>query len=113
MVANFDVDLLHDYRARRPPMLFVEDHWASYEDPLLEMRVLPDEAGTPFLLLLGSEPDVMWAGSWGGATVVEHLDVRLTVGTNAIPMAVPHTRPIGITAHAVAQGADRGAYGPG
>ena len=26
--------------------------------------------------------------------------VRLTVGLNAIPMAVPHTRPIGVTAHA-------------
>src|SRR5690606_15561677 len=25
---------------------------------------------------------------------------RLTVGLNAIPMAVPHTRPVGITAHA-------------
>ena len=26
--------------------------------------------------------------------------MRITVGLNAIPMAVPHTRPIGVTAHA-------------
>jgi predicted ATP-grasp superfamily ATP-dependent carboligase len=31
--------------------------------------------------------------------VVAELDVRLTVGLNAIPMAVPHTRPAGVIAH--------------
>src|SRR3954453_13823118 len=31
--------------------------------------------------------------------LVQHFDARLTVGTNAIPMAVPHTRPTGLTAH--------------
>src|SRR6185295_8645908 len=30
---------------------------------------------------------------------VEALDVRLTAGLNAIPMAVPHTRPTGVIAH--------------
>ena len=34
------------------------------------------------------------------STLVERLGVRLTVGLNAIPMAVPHTRPTGVTAHA-------------
>ena len=53
VVARFDVDQLHDYRARRPPMLFVEDHWESYEDPELAVHLLHDEAGTPFLLLAG------------------------------------------------------------
>ena len=32
-VADFDADQLYDYRARRPAMLFVEDHWESYDDP--------------------------------------------------------------------------------
>ena len=31
LLARFDVDLLHDYRARRPLMMFNEDHWESYE----------------------------------------------------------------------------------
>lgn len=100
VVATFDVDLLYDYRARRPPMLFVQDHWSSYENPQLEVRVLHDEAGLPFLLLLGAEPDVMWSRFVDAVGIlVRQLGVRLTVGTNAIPMAVPHTRPPGLTAH--------------
>ena len=39
-VATFDVDQLFDYRARRPPMLFVEDHWESYEAPLIRIEAL-------------------------------------------------------------------------
>ena len=100
-VATFDVDLLHDYRARRPPMLFVQDHWESYEAPVLDIVALQDEAGSPYLLLRGSEPDVMWDRFAAAVIrVVEELGVRLTIGTNAIPMAVPHTRPVGVTAHA-------------
>jgi hypothetical protein len=100
-VATFDVDLLHDYRARRPPMLFVQDHWESYEAPVLDVVALRDDAGASYLMLRGSEPDVMWE-RFAAAVVrlVEILGVRLTVGTNAIPMAVPHTRPVGVTAHA-------------
>jgi len=100
LVATFDVDLLFDYRARRPPMMFVEDHWASYDAPRLDVRLLTDADGTGFLLLSGPEPDVMWERF---ATAVErlvaHLGVRMSIGTNAIPMAVPHTRPVGVTAH--------------
>jgi predicted ATP-grasp superfamily ATP-dependent carboligase len=33
-------------------------------------------------------------------SLIERFGVRLTVGFNSIPMAVPHTRPIGVTAHA-------------
>jgi hypothetical protein len=100
-VATFDVDLLHDYRARRPPMLFVEDHWESYEAPTLQLRQLADDVGTPYLVLCGSEPDVMWERFAAAVELlVDQLGVRMVIGTNAIPMAVPHTRPIGITAHA-------------
>jgi hypothetical protein len=100
-VATFDVDLLHDYRARRPPMVFDADHWESYEAPTLEVRLLRDGAGAPFLVLAGSEPDVMWERFVAAVgLLVDRLGVGLVIGTNAIPMAVPHTRPIGITAHA-------------
>jgi predicted ATP-grasp superfamily ATP-dependent carboligase len=99
-VATFDIDQLLDYRSRRPPMIFVEDHWESYEAPKLELHLLHDDAGTPFLLLTGPEPDLQWERLVAALTkVVERLGVRLTVGLNAIPMAVPHTRPTGITAH--------------
>jgi hypothetical protein len=101
LVARFDVDLLHDYRARRPAMVFVQDHWESYEPPVLDVVQVRDEAGTPYLLLHGSEPDVMWERfAEAVLQLVDLLGVRLTIGTNAIPMAVPHTRPVGVTAHA-------------
>src|SRR4051794_3880769 len=59
-VATFDTDVLHDYRARRPAMLFVENHWESYDAPRLELRQLTAPDGAGFLLLSGPEPDVLW-----------------------------------------------------
>ncbi|MDX6243606.1 MAG: hypothetical protein QOE76_1329, partial [Frankiales bacterium] len=101
LAASFDVDQLHDYRARRPAMLFVEDHWESYDAPALELHRLTDTVGHSFLLLHGSEPDVQWERFAAAVeTLVEDLGVRLTIGLNSIPMAVPHTRPTGVTVHA-------------
>jgi hypothetical protein len=101
LVARFDTDLLHDYRARRPPMMFVENHWQSYEAPSLEIRLVHDALGAPYLVLVGPEPDVMWERFVAAVgLLISRLGVRLTIGTNAIPMGVPHTRPVGITAHA-------------
>jgi len=100
-VATFDIDALLDYRSRRPVMLFVEDHWESYEEPNLALHVLYDGSNTPFLLLSGPEPDLLWERFTSAIVeLIDRLGVRLTVGFNAIPMAVPHTRPTGVTAHA-------------
>ncbi|MER7891430.1 PAC2 family protein [Micromonospora sp. NPDC094482] len=100
-VATFDVDQLFDYRSRRPVMTFVEDHWESYDTPKLELHLLRDDDETPFLLLTGPEPDLQWERFVAAvAGLAARLDVRLTVGLNSIPMAVPHTRPTGVTAHA-------------
>jgi hypothetical protein len=100
-VATFDVDQLFDYRARRPTMLFVEDHWEQYEQPALAMHLLRDAAGAPVLLLDGPEPDLQWERFVAAVQqLAERLDVRVSVGLSAIPMAVPHTRPLGVTAHA-------------
>ena len=100
-VAAFDADQLYDYRARRPPMVFVEDHWEDYEQPRIRVQALTDTAGTRFLLLDGPEPDVQWERFVAAvAGLCERLGVTASVGFNAIPMAVPHTRPLGVTAHA-------------
>jgi len=100
-VATFDIDQLFDYRARRPAMLFVEDHWERYEQPALALYLLRDATGVPLLLLDGPEPDLQWERFVAAVQqLVERLDVRVSVGLNAIPMAVPHTRPLGVTAHA-------------
>lgn len=101
VLATFDVDALLDYRARRPLMTFDEDHWADYADPQLAVHLAHDAEGTPFLVLAGPEPDVHWELFLAAVQqVVATLGVRLTVGLNSIPMAVPHTRPLGIIAHA-------------
>jgi predicted ATP-grasp superfamily ATP-dependent carboligase len=101
VVATFDVDSLHDYRARRPPVSFVRDHYADYEAPRLVVRALRDTGGTPFLLLRGPEPDIRWEGfARAVREVVERFDVRRVVSLGAVPMAVPHTRPIAVTPHA-------------
>ncbi|MET0417231.1 MAG: PAC2 family protein [Actinoplanes sp.] len=100
-IATFDVDQLFDYRSRRPVMTFVEDHWESFDAPKLELHLLHDDDETPFLLLTGPEPDLQWERFTAAvAGLAARLDVRLSVGLNSIPMAVPHTRPTGVTAHA-------------
>ncbi|WP_431936784.1 proteasome assembly chaperone family protein [Micromonospora sp. RP3T] len=100
-IARFDIDQMFDYRSRRPVMTFIEDHWADYDAPEVELHLLHDDDETPFLLLTGPEPDLQWERFVAAvAGLSARLDVRLTVGLNSIPMAVPHTRPSGVTAHA-------------
>jgi hypothetical protein len=101
VVASFDVDDFYDYRARRPPMTFSENRYESYETPRLVVRLNHDAQGTPYLLLHGPEPDTHWeAFAEAVRSVIEHFDVRLTVAMGAVPMAVPHTRPVMLTNHA-------------
>ncbi len=101
VVASFDLDAFYDYRARRPPMTFVENRYQDYEAPRLVVRLLHDRLGTPYLLLHGPEPDTHWeAFADAVRAVVEHFGVRLTVALGAVPMAVPHTRPVMLTNHA-------------
>ena len=101
VIATFDLDQLLDYRSRRPPMIFIEDHFESYEDPILALHLVRDQLGTEFLMLTGPEPDLQWERFIAAITsLLERFGVRLTVGLNAIPMAVPHTRPVSVTAHA-------------
>jgi hypothetical protein len=101
VVATFDLDQLLDYRSRRPTMIFVEDHWESYDQPSLELHLVQDQLGTDFLLLAGPEPDLQWERFIAALeSLIERFGVRLTIGLNAIPMAVPHTRPVGLTKHA-------------
>lgn len=100
-LARFDIDQLIDYRSRRPPLRFDTDHWESYAAPDLDVVALNDSADTEFLLLSGPEPDTQWERfSAAIAQLVERFEVRLVINLSAIPMAVPHTRPIGVTAHA-------------
>lgn len=100
LVASFAIDELLDYRSRRPLMTFKTDHFTHYEDPELNLYALHDSVGTPFLLLAGMEPDLRWNRFVTAVRLLaERLGVRRVIGLGTIPMAVPHTRPITLTAH--------------
>ena len=101
LVASFAIDELLDYRSRRPLMTFKTDHFTHYDDPELSLYALHDSVGTPFLLLAGMEPDLKWERFITAVRLLaERLGVRQTIGLGTIPMAVPHTRPVTMTAHA-------------
>ncbi|MFC7621832.1 proteasome assembly chaperone family protein [Microlunatus sp. GCM10028923] len=101
LLAEFDHDQLHDYRSRRPAMVFDTNTWKSYADVQLQLHRVVDEQGEVFLLLSGPEPDVQWERLAAAVLgLIDQLGVRLTVSLHGIPMAVPHTRPVTLTAHA-------------
>lgn len=99
-LATFDVDQLVDYRSRRPLMVFDSSTWSSYAEPELVIDVVSDASGQTFLLLHGMEPDVQWERYAAAVRqLVERFDVSVTVGIHGIPMGIPHTRPLSVTAH--------------
>ncbi|GAA3657130.1 PAC2 family protein [Nonomuraea antimicrobica] len=101
VVATFDVDRLLDYRSRRPIMTFDTDRWVECESPELAVHAAKDSTGTEFLLMSGPEPDREWElFTKAVADLVRRLRVSKLVTLHGIPMAVPHTRPLGVTMHA-------------
>jgi predicted ATP-grasp superfamily ATP-dependent carboligase len=101
VVATFDVDRLLDYRSRRPIMTFDTDRWVECESPELAVYSATDAAGAPFLVMSGPEPDREWElFTRAVGALAERLKVSKMVTLHGIPMAVPHTRPLGITMHA-------------
>jgi len=101
VVASFDLDQLIDYRGRRPAMTLERDRWSAYADPTLLLYRVTDADGQPFLVLYGPEPDYQWERVIEAIQMLNRmLGVTLTMSIHGIPMAVPHTRPIGRTAHA-------------
>lgn len=100
-LVHFDVDQLVDYRSRRPPLQFETDHWGGYNPPVLDIVAITDTGDTPYLLLSGPEPDTQWERFVAAVEqIIRRFGIRLVVTLSGIPMAVPHTRPIGVTAHA-------------
>lgn len=97
-VVSFSADILLDYRARRPVMHFEGDHFDSYQAPELSLTLREDELGNPFLHLHGFEPDFAWdAFADDIIAISDRLSVASTTIVNAVPMPVPHTRPIRMT----------------
>lgn len=101
VVATFDVDALLDYRGRRPAMVFDTNRWESYADPSMVLYRMSDRDGQTYYLLTGPEPDFQWERTIEAIRqLIQILGVSLVVTSHGIPMGVPHTRPVGMTAHA-------------
>lgn len=100
-VATLDIDQLVDYRERRAPMVFDRNHWESYAEPKMLLHGLVDRDGRGYYLLTGPEPDLQWNRLVEAIKeIIARLDISLVVTIHGIPMGVPHTRPVGFTAHA-------------
>ncbi|MEA4943678.1 MAG: PAC2 family protein [Propionicimonas sp.] len=101
VLAEFDHDQLHDYRSRRPQMVFDTNHWASLTDYSLVVYRLLDANDKPFLLFTGPEPDTQWNRTSAAVLqLAEDFGVTNLLTASGVPMAVPHTRPTLVTSHA-------------
>ena len=101
-IARFDVDSLIDYRSRRP----VDD---LRQGPLGGLRRARDHGARCCATRTRRRSccSTAWSRTATGrrspgpcSTCRPALNVRLVVSFHGIPMGVPHTRPLGITAHA-------------
>lgn len=100
LLATIDPDEILDYRARRPVLTFVTDHFAAIDMPQIALHEVSDASGTPFLVLTGPEPDYQWQRfSAAILDLVRRTGTTTTIGLSAIPWPAPHTRPLGVTIH--------------
>lgn len=95
LVARFFADELLDYRARRPRVQITDHTIVRFRQPALDLRLMRDSLGQEFLLLHGYEPDFKWeAFAAAVLQIIEHFRIASFTWAHAIPMPVPHTRPI-------------------
>ncbi|HJX78185.1 proteasome assembly chaperone family protein [Glutamicibacter sp.] len=100
LYARFDADELVVYSTQRPRVTFVGDHFAGYQEPRLEIYLMTDELDRKFWFFAGVEPDLRWERTIAELlNFIQAFNVNLVIGTASLPMPVPHTRPVGVTAH--------------
>ena len=104
LVAGFDADLLVDHRARRPTMTVRDGRVDDIAWPHISLRAVSDLDQREFLMLHGPEPDFRWRAFCAAVgDVVQRLGVVRTVTLGAYPAAVPHTRPVRLSATGTSQ----------
>ncbi|MDE0612837.1 MAG: PAC2 family protein [bacterium] len=104
LVASFDADLLVDHRARRPTMTVREGRVDDISWPAIVLRQVSDLDQRPFLMLHGPEPDFRWQAFCTAVDeLVQRLEVSRVVALGAYPAAVPHTRPVRLSATGTSQ----------
>ena len=99
LVAAFDADLLVDHRARRPTMTVRDGLVDEISWPTISIQVVRDLDQQEFLMLHGPEPDFRWQAFCTSVDdLVKQLGVARIVSIGAYPAAVPHTRPVRLSA---------------
>lgn len=100
VVRELDLDDYYDYRARRPPIVFHRDHYRDLKMPSLDICEARDAKGERFFFLTGPEPDYRWE-QFADELIAfaDEQNVSLVLFLGAVPMGVPHTRPLVITSH--------------
>lgn len=99
-LAEFDADLLVDHRATRPRITYADGGFSDYAPPRLAVDVLKDELGNEALYFSGAEPAFGWervAAALGG--LLDDVGAGPVTVVHAVPLPVPHTRPVAIRRH--------------
>jgi hypothetical protein len=113
VVAQFDTDVLFDYRARRPPLEIVDGRLTEltwHELAVRRVRLGDHD----ILVLTGPEPDYRWRAFIAAMVeIAGTLEVSEWISVGAIPAAVPHTRPVPILGTEASPGLLRGDISPG
>lgn len=100
LVASFAADRLVNYSTQRPRVTYLGDHFTAYQRPVIELYLMTDGMDREFWYLTGVEPDLLWESFCTELlTLVDAFNIGPVVSTNSLPMPVPHTRPVGVTAH--------------
>lgn len=79
---------------------FDANRYTDYSDPSLLLYHLLDRDGQTYYILTGPEPDYRWEAVVDAVTtIMDDMGITLAVHAHGIPMAVPHSRPVGMTVH--------------
>jgi hypothetical protein len=94
-LAEFDADRLVDHRANRPRITYSDGHLSDYTPPRLAIDVLTDDVGAEALLFSGAEPLLAWERvTQAFGDLLDDLGAGPVSVLTAVPLPVPHTRPV-------------------
>jgi PAC2 family protein len=96
VLADFDTDILFDYRARRPTLEIRDGRQRTLT--WSDLKITRSRFGArDILVMTGAEPDFRWRElSKEVVALAQRLGVVQWISLGSIPAAVPHTRPVPI-----------------
>ncbi|OKL55198.1 hypothetical protein BSZ39_00405 [Bowdeniella nasicola] len=100
-VFTFDSDQFINYSSQRPIITMERNRFVDYQPVEIAVDLLRDDEGRELALLHGPEPSLGWeAFAEHVVQIVKELGSDLAIGVHAVPMTVPHTRPVQVVKHA-------------